>query len=139
MAGSTRFTIRDVTNSTEVYSFTAVQDTNLPKNPRDTVTKTSLRSKGAVVIDGGTKPFNATLYFILFAESGDYHDVMDLIDALEAAIPINTPLYLRMDKGNGNYADYKIKRLVDFDYPDVSTDLRNYRQKVNATFFVRAW
>lgn len=136
---ASRFTIRNVSNNTTVYTFPVVQDTNLPKNPRDTVTKTSLRSKGAVVIDGGTKPFNATLFFILFAESGEYHDVMDLIDTLEAAIPINTPLYLRMDKGNGNYADYKIKRLVDFDYPDVSTDLRNYRQKVNATFLANAW
>ena len=139
MAWSPKFTIRSADNGTELYIFPAVQNTNLPQSPRETVTITSLRSKGAVVIDGGIKAFEATLEFVLWDDSGEYEVIMGLIDTLETTIPINTPFILRMDKSPSTYYDYKIKRLVPFVYPDVGTDLRTYRQKVNATFLTDAW
>ena len=139
MAFVPRFTLRSADNGTELYVFTAVQATNLPQTPRDTVTITNLRSKGAVVIDGGIKPFDGILEFVLFSNTGEYEDIMDLIDTLESTIPVNTAFILRMDKTSGTYYDYKFKRLVPFQYTDVATDKRLYRQKVTATFLVNAW
>lgn len=139
MAFVPKFTLRSANNATELYTFTAVQNTNLPQTPRETVTITSLRSKGAVVIDGGIKPFDGIIEFVLWSNTGDYTDIMDLIDELETTIPINTAFILRMDKSATTYYDYHIKRLVPFSYPDVGTDQRLYRQKVTATFLCSAW
>jgi len=134
-----RFTLRDVANSNEIYVFTAVQNTNLPQTPRETVVISNLRAKGSVVIDGGIKSFDAIIEFVLWDNSGDYEAIMDLIDTLESTIPVNTPFYLRMDKTSGTYYDYRVKRLVPFNYTDIQTDMRNYRQKVTVTFLCDAW
>jgi len=134
-----RFTLRDSTNSTELYVFSAVQNTNLPQTPRETVAISNLRAKGSVVIDGGIKSFDAIIEFVLWDNSGDYTAIIDLIDTLEATIPVNTPFYLRMDKGPSSSYDYRVKRLIPFTYTDVQTDMRNYRQKVTASFSCFSW
>jgi hypothetical protein len=139
MAWVPKFTVRSADNGTEVYLFTAVQTTNLPQTPRETVTITSLRAKGGVVIDGGIKPFDGKLEFVLWDDSGDYEAIMDKIDDLETKIPVNTPFILRMDKSPTTYYEYKIKRVVPFEYPNVEQDQRVYRQRVSATFLVNAW
>ena len=139
MAFVPKFTLRSADNSTEIYRFPAVQNTNLPQTPRDTVTISNLRSKGAIVIDGGIKSFVANLDFVLWAESGEYEDIMALIDALENAIPVNTPFILRMDKTSSTYYEYKIKRIVPFEYLGVEQDLRLARQRVTARFLCNAW
>ena len=139
MAFVPRFTLRSANNESELYVFTAVQNTNLPRTPRATVSISNLRAKGEVVIDGGIKAFDAIVDFVLWTDSGEYEELMTLIETLESTIPINTPFILRMDKTSSTYYDYKIKRLVEFDYKDVEQDKRLYRQKVNTTFRVDAW
>jgi len=139
MAWVPKFTLRSANNATELYTFTAVQNTNLPQTPRETVTITNLRAKGAVVIDGGIKPFEGIIEFVLWSDSGEYEDIMALIDSLETTIPINTAFILRMDKTSTTYYDFKVKRLVPFNYSNVEQDQRLYRQKVTATFTVDAW
>lgn len=134
-----KFTLRDSTNSTQIYLFPVVQNHNLPKSPRDSVVITSQRSKGGIVIDGGVKPFDAIINFILYDNSGSYEAIEALIDDLESKIPMNTAFYLRYEKTSSTYRDYKVKRIVDFDYPDVETDKRLYKQKCTATFLVNSW
>lgn len=133
------WTLRSADNSTEIFHFPVVQDTNLPKTPRDTVTKTNLRSKGAVVIDGGIKPYDAILEFILYDNSGEYTAIEALIDALETAIPVNTAFILRYPKTATTWEDIKVKRLEPFEYPNVAEDKRLYRQIVRAKFLANAW
>jgi hypothetical protein len=139
MAWVPKFSLRSANNGTELYGFPAVQYTNLPQTPSETVTITNLRARGGVVIDGGIKPFEAKINFVLWDNSGDYEAIMDKIDTLELTIPINTPFILRMDKTSTTYYDYKIKRLLPFDYVEVEQDQRLYRQKVNASFLVNSW
>jgi hypothetical protein len=139
MAWVPTFTLRSADNSTEVYRFTAVQSTNLPQTPRDTVVVTSLRSSGAVVIDGGYKPFDGLIDFVLWDNSGSYEAIMALIDDLETSIPVNTPFILRMDKTSTTWYEYKVKRIVPFSYPQVESDKRLYRQLVSAVFLCGAW
>jgi hypothetical protein len=134
-----RFTLRSANNSTEIYVFSAVQSTNLPQTPRETVSISNLRSKGSVVIDGGIKSFEAVIEFVLWSNTGEYEDIIALIETLETTIPINTAFILRMDKTSTTYYDYKVKRLVPFNYTDVGTDQRLYRQKVIATFLCDAF
>jgi hypothetical protein len=139
MATNSKFSLRSANNGTELYVFPAVQNTNLPRTPTEAVVITSQRSIGAVVIKGGVKPFDATIDFILFNETGDYTDMMTLINRLETAIPVHTPFILRMGTGPTTYKEYKVKRLVEIDYPDVETDLRLYQQKVRITFLANSW
>ena len=139
MAWVPKFTLRSADNGTELYVFIAVQSTNLPQTPVDTVAITTLRSKGAVVIDGGIKPFDATINFVLWDNSGSYETLMGLVDTLETTIPVNTPFILRMDKSPSTYFEYKVKRLVPFDYSNVEEDKRLYRQQVTVNFFANSW
>jgi len=134
-----RFTLRDSTNSTELYVFSAVQNTNLPQTPRETVAISNLRAKGSVVIDGGIKSFDAIIEFVLWDNSGDYEALMALIDTLESTIPINTAFILRMDKTSSTYYDYHVKRIAPIQYTDVATDMRCYRQKCSISLLTEAW
>ena len=133
------WTLRSSDNSSIIYHFPVVQNTNLPQTPRETVTKTNLRSQGAVVIDGGIKPFDATLEFILYDNSGEYEAIATLIDELEIAIPVNTAFILRIPKTATTYSDIHVKRLVPFEYPNVTEDRRLYKQIVNAVFLANSW
>ena len=139
MAFVPKFTIRSADNVTQLYQFSAVQSTNLPQTVRDTITISNQRARGAVVIDGGIKSFEAKIDFVLWSDSLDYEDISAQIDTLETTIPINTPFILRMDKTSTTWYDYKIKRLVPFDYQDVPTDKKIGRQKVSATFLTDSW
>jgi len=139
MSWSPKFTIRSADNSTLLYTLTAAQSTNLPQSARETVQHTSQRSRGAVVIDGGIKPFDGIVEFVLWSNTGEYEDVASLIDGLESVVTINTPFILRIDRSSTTYIEYKIKRLVPFAYTDVAEDKILYRQKVTATFLCDGW
>ena len=139
MAFVPKFTIRSADNVTQLYTFPAVQSTNLPQTVRDTITITNQRARGAVIIDGGIKSFEAKLDFVIWSDTLDYEDISSQIDTLETTIPINTPFILRMDKTSTTYYEMRIKRLVPFDYQDVATDQKIGRQKVSATFLTDSW
>lgn len=133
-----RFTLWDSTGTDLLYTFPAVQDTNLPQNPQATVVITNLRSSGAVVISGGDKPFEGFLEFWIFGNN-PYYDVINGIDSLYTIITVNTPYILRVDKDPTNTYQYNVKRIVDFEWQNVKTDLRTYRQEVNLKLLCNAW
>lgn len=137
MSWSPQFTLWSANGLTLLYTFPAVNDTNLPQTPSDNIVITNLRSSGAVVISGGKKPFEAMLGFWIFGQS--YSDVITAIDSLVSTIPINTPFLLRYDKTPSTYYEYPVKRLLDFEWTGVSRDLRNYRQEVTLKLLANSW
>ena len=133
-----RFTLWSADGLTLLYTFTAVQNTNIPQNPQDTVTVTNFRSSGAIVISGGDKPFEAFIEFWIFGNNV-YADVISSIDSLYSIITINTPYLLRVDKSPSSFYQYNVKRIVDFEWQNISTDLRQWRQEVNLKLLCNAW
>jgi hypothetical protein len=133
-----KFKLYDSTGTTLLFTFPACQNTNLPQNPQDTVTITNLRSAGAVVINGGTKPFEAFIEFWIFGDA-QYTDVINAIDTLYSTITINTPFLLRVDKDASHVYEYKVKRIVDFEWQNIQVDLRQNRQEVTIKFLANSW
>lgn len=132
-----QFTLWSSDGLTKLYTFSAVQDTNLPQTPTDNIVITNLRSAGGIVISGGLKPFEANLIFWLFADT--YEDIISAIDTLVSTIPTNTAFLLRYDKTPSTYYQYPVKRILDFEWTNVSRDLRNYRQEVTLKLLANSW
>jgi hypothetical protein len=129
----------DSTQENLIWTFYAVDDTNLPQAPQDTVTITNFRSSGAVVIEGGLKPFEAFLHFYLIGSG--FTAVENQIKALMTAIPINVPFVLVPGVQVGESAPdvYNVKRIVDIEWLNVKTSLRNYYQECNIKFLANSW
>lgn len=132
-----KFTLWSSDGLSLLYTFVAVQDTNLPQSPTDNVVHTNLRSAGGVVISGGLKPFEANIIFWLTGDS--YETVIGLIDTVVSTIPTNTPFLLRVDKTPSTYYQYPVKRLLDFEWTGVARDLRNYRQEISLKLLANSW
>jgi len=98
------YTIEDVMERKPVLSQT------IP----DFITYENLRSSGELQVQGGNKAYDMTLYARLHAS--DYTGLMVELETLTTAIPINTNLYLKIDKSNSTVDQIKVKRLsIDVD------------------------
>lgn len=133
-----QFTLWSADGTTLLYTFTAVQNTNVPQNPQDTVIITNFRSSGAVVISGGNKPFEAFMEFFIFGDNV-YASVISSIDNLYSIITINTPYLLRIDKAPGTYYQYNVKRIVDFEWQNITSDFRQWKQQVTIKLLANCW
>ena len=131
------FQLYDSTGTTLIYTFFAVDDTNLPQVPVATVIKENFRSSGAIVINGGTKSFQAHLHF--WITGSGYQDVYSQIDNILSTITVNTPYILKVGKSPIATDNYNVKRTEDFQWPNIPRDLRDYRQEVTLNFLVNAW
>lgn len=131
------FKLYDSTGTSLIYTFFAVDDTNLPQVPVDTVTITNFRSSGAIVIGGGNKPFEATLHFWIVGSG--YTDVEGQLASLLSTIVVNTPYILKVGKSISMTDSYNVKRIQDFTWGNVARDLRNYRQEITLKLLVNAW
>ena len=129
-----KFRLYDSAGTTLLYTFFAVDFTNAPQSVRDTVEIGNLRSKGAVIIDGGESTWDLFMRFALIGD--DYEAVTAEIVNLENTIEVNVPYILRIDKTAGSFFEYKVKRIIPFDYPE---NLRLSNQRVFATFKVNSW
>ena len=133
-----QFTLWTANGTTLLFTFPAVQNTNIPQNPQATVVMTNFRSSGAVVISGGNKPFEGFITFWIFGNNV-YSSVITQIDNLYTLIPVNTPLILKVDKDPTHVYEYHVKRIEDFEWQNINTDLRQYRQEVNIKLLCNAW
>jgi hypothetical protein len=131
------FTLYDATGLSLLWTFYAVDDTNLPQAPIATVVQENLRGSGAVVINGGEKAFNAFLHFYI-VDSG-YTSVQAQIEDLLATIVVNTPFTLKIQTSINTIDTYNVKRIEDIKWGNVARDLRNYRQEVTLTLLCNAW
>jgi hypothetical protein len=132
-----KYKLWDQTGAVLLYTFSAVQDCNVPQNPQETVIVTNLRSSGAVVISGGTKTFDAKINFWLFGNG--YGNIISQIDTLYSTIAVNTPYILTVDKSPTTTYSYHVKRVLDFEWVGQNRDWRNYRQEVNLTLLANSW
>lgn len=128
--------------STLVYTFTAVQDHNLPHSETKFIKQTNFRAGGGIIIPGGETMWEASFKFILFDE--DYEDITSFISTLESTVLINTPYYLKVQDSpttvfNNTAGGYKIKRTAPFEWLERESDLMNGIQVVQARFDVGAW
>lgn len=99
-----------------LYTIEDVMDRNpvLSKEVPDGVIYENTRSAGEILVPGGNKAYDMTLYARLHAN--DYTSLMTALDALKTAIPINTNLYLKIDKSSSSVDSIKVKRLsIDVD------------------------
>lgn len=131
------FKLYDSTGLSLLYTFSAVQNSNIPQSPRRTVLHEGARGKGGVIIDGGESVWD--LYIIGYIFGDDYEEITDLIDAMESAVAINTPYLLRLDKDDASYYEYKVKRVEAIDYPIDPSDLRTSIQEYRLTLKVNVW
>jgi len=131
------FQLYDSTGASLIWTFYAVDDTNIPQAPVETVTITNFRSSGAIVIAGGDKPFEGTLHF--WVVGSGYTDVMGQIDTLLSSIVINTPYTLKIGTSPSTTITYNVKRTQDFVWGNVARDLRNYRQEITVKLLCNAW
>lgn len=133
-----QFQLYDSTGTSLIYTFYAVDDTNIPQQPVDTVTITNFRSSGAVVIGGGNKPFEGFLHF--YITGSGYTAVQEAITYLTSNIQVNVPYILQVGTGSSSAPlTYNVKRIVDFEWLNVKTSLRNYYQEVNLKLLCNAW
>lgn len=128
------FKLYDKTGTNLLYTFPAVNYTNAPQSVEDSVEITNLRSRGAIIIPGGEKPWNLEMQFTLIGE--DYEEVTSQIVTLENTVQLNTPYVLRIDKTNSSYFEYPVKRVQPFIY---DTSLRNYFQEIRAILRANCW
>lgn len=132
------FQLYDSTGVTLLWTFYAVDNTNIPQQPVDTVTMTNFRSSGAVVIGGGNKPFEGFIHFYLTGSG--YTNVMIQIQNLMNTIQVNVPYILEVGTGATSAPlTYNVKRIVDFEWLGVQSSLRNYFQEVNLKLLCNAW
>ena len=128
------FKLYDSTGTTLLYTFPAVNYTNAPQSVEDSVEITNLRSRGAIIIPGGQKPWNLEMDFTLLGD--DYEDVTSQIESLENTVALNTPYVLRIDKTDSTYFEYPVKRIEPFIY---DSSLRNYFQEVKVILRANCW
>ena len=132
------FKLFDATGETLIWQFYAVDDTNIPQEPVDTVIMTNFRSSGAVVINGGNKPFQGSIHFWLIGSG--YTEVIAQIQDLVTAIPVNVPFILEVGTGIDSVPiTYNVKRTQDFEWPNVNVSLRNYYSEVRLNLLCNAW
>lgn len=132
------FQLWDATGEILIWTFYAVDDTNIPQVPVDTVVMTNFRSSGAVVINGGNKPFEGFLHF--YVTGSGYTQVIAQINLLMSSIQVNVPYILTVGMGEMSAPlTYNVKRIVDFEWQNIRQSLRNYFQEINLKLLVNAW
>lgn len=93
------YTIEDVVRREPVLSF----------NEPDYVEHTSLRSNNSIIIPGGNKPYDITLYARLGASN--YTNLMTALSSLKTTIAMKTNYYLKIDTSGATTNDIKVQRL----------------------------
>ena len=133
-----RFKLYDSDSITLLYTFEAVQRTNSPQTPLRHIPIEGVRGKGKLIIPAGTENWDLEIEGVMYIDTAveDYQDLITKIDAMESAIELNTAYYLRIDKTESTYYEYKIKRVEAIEYPE---SLRTDMQRYTAKFIVNAW
>jgi hypothetical protein len=117
-----------------LYTFPVVFATNAPQSPTKVVEIEGTRGIGSVIIGGGTAPWDLVIEGVLTGD--DYEAVVVAMDALEAAIALNTPFMLRLDKTSSTYYEWHVKRILPIEYPE---NLRTSHQRYRVVLRAGSW
>ena len=137
MAWKPSFKLYDTGNNL-IYTFPVVQSTNIPQSPERYINIEGVRGKGSLIIDSGTPSWEATIrgVFMIDDPSEGYTELTAKILEIESTIALNTPYKLRIDKSDGTYWEYYVKRIEPIEYSDtLRTDIIEY----TIHFLVNAW
>jgi hypothetical protein len=134
MAWVPKFRLYASNGSTLVYTFPAVSYTNLPQTKSKNTVIEGIRGNGCIVISGSQSSWDIILQGVLLTTN--FEAVTVLIDALESAIPTNTPFVLKFDKTSSTSYSYNVKRIEPIDYPE---SLRNNYQDYRVILKAGAW
>jgi hypothetical protein len=129
-----RFRLYASDGTTLLYTFPAVSYTNLPQTSSKNTIIEGIRGNGCIIISGSKSSWDIILQGVLLADN--FEAVTVLIDALETAIPTNTPFVLEFDKTSSTHYSYHVKRIEPIDYPE---SLRNNYQDYRIILKAEAW
>lgn len=135
---SIRFLLYESDGITLRHTFSLVQETNLPHNPKKFTEIKGFRGQGSLVITGSEEAWNLTIRGLF--NQDNYDDITIAINALETALVFGEPYILKIDKdiAQASQYSYKVKRLREISYPD---GLRNGKgfQSYDVTLRVNSW
>jgi len=133
-----RFKLYASNGVTLLHTFEAVQRTNAPQSVLRYIDIEGVRGKGALIIPAGTETWVLEIEGVMYIDGATegYEELVAKIDAMESAIALNTAYYLRIDKTDSTYYNYKVKRIEPMEYPEsLRTDMQRYIVRFN----VNAW
>lgn len=129
------FKLYDYTGVNLLYTFEAVQYTNMPgQDTNSAIIIEGIRAKGCLIIGGGEVCSDIIIRGI-FVED-DYEALVVKMDALKAVIVFNTRYKLRLDKTISTYYEYDVKRIEPIDFPE---SLRTSEQIYNVILKNNSW
>lgn len=135
--GFPRFRLYDSTGISLIYEFEFTTDINDFQDPTTFSEHISLRGQGSIISEGSDEPWDLNLSFII--TGNDYEDLIAQMNSLLSTISKNTKYVLRIDLTASTTKDYKVKRLLSFDFPLNNRKKRVNFQTVNAIFRVDCW
>jgi hypothetical protein len=116
-------------NNKKLAHIQAVLD---PKPPKKNVVLEGIRGAGCLIIGGGTSSYDIVLTGIMLADDTqlpdgsayakptgtEYEKIMEQKNYLETVIPAeNTDRTLKVEKSDGSYNSYTVRRITDIEYP----------------------
>lgn len=106
------FKVYEDDGSTPVYTIedvVRIEGWNYNDSPPDFVELVNLRSKGSIVIPGGSQPFDISIYARLAA--ANYTALVAAFNTLKSTIAQKTHYYLKIDVSDSSTNDIKVVRL----------------------------
>jgi hypothetical protein len=131
---ATTFTIYASNGTTPVYILPVVFEANYPHTEKKLIEHESVRSTGSIIIDGGDASWDLVIKGVVMA--ADYTALMTIVDAIEAAIVLNTSYYIKIVNGSSSYS-YKVKRILPIEWEQAS--LRTSAVEYQLTLRVNCW
>lgn len=102
----------------------------------DFVEHTSFRSNNSIIIPGGNKPYDMTLYARLSAIN--YTNLMTALESLKSTIATKTKYYLKIDTSGATTDNIRVQRLKEIVVAPNKGKLNKFLY-YTITFRCRAW
>jgi len=134
MAFIPRFKLYASDGTTLLYTFIAVQYTNIPNSIKKNTVIEGIRGNGCIIIPGSNASWDIEIRGILLAD--DYSTLTDLIDSLESTVVLCTNYVLKFDKDISETYNYNVQRIEPIEY---SESLRTNYQEYTVRLKANAW
>jgi hypothetical protein len=117
---------------TLLYTFVAVQSTNIPQYPRKSTVVEGIRGQGCIVIPGSSGSWDIEIGGVFMA--ADYSALVVLMDALESTVAMFTNYILIFDKTISTSYTYNVKRILPIEFPNNGnrTNYQEYKMVLKA-------
>jgi hypothetical protein len=132
-----KFNLYQTNGTSLVHTFETIFSANYPHTEKTLIEHTNVRGKGSIIVDGGDSSWDLTLKGVIFA--ADYDAIMTKVAAIESAVVLNTPYYLKItDKaGTVNKYEFKCKRITPIEYTE--DNIRTNYLEYQVTLRIFSW